>query len=131
MRARLIGCIAAMIGAPALAVSLGPLAKSGITDGSGKAFYLDLRNNETQAQDFRIDALEQDHVTPARRVTVFPSRVTLAANNGRKLFVIVSGLTAGETYSFRVCAYRPPQPTETVLARVCSKLTARRLPAGV
>lgn len=127
MYARLLSCAAAALSAPALAVGLGPLSKSGVTDGPAKAFYLDLRNPYDHSETFQSLAFEHDGETPAANVAIFPSTTTLAANGGRRLLVIARNLRPGESYTFRVCASRPPKPNETVYARVCSKLTARRI----
>ena len=131
MRVRSVGLLAALLASHALAVSLGPLEKSGTTDGPGKAFYLTLGNPEAKAARLRIEAFERDGKTVARRVSIFPPDTILGSGGTRKLLIVAQGLAPGETYTFRVCAYRPPEPKETILARVCSKLTAHRLPAGL
>ena len=121
--------IATMFGAgSALAVGLGPLDKSGVTDGPAKAFYLTLINPYPRAERFTVEPLGAFDEAPAPRVIIFPADPTVAPNRSRQLLVIVRQLAPGETYMFRVCAQRPPRPEETVHARVCSKLTARRLP---
>lgn len=114
----------------AMAVGLGPLEKSGLTDGSGKAFYLTLINPYASAERFSAEPLALTDERPAPRVIIFPAEAVVAPNRSRQLLVIVRDLAPGETYKFRVCAQRPPRPEETVHARVCSKLTARRLPAA-
>lgn len=112
----------------AFAVGLGPLEKGGLTDGPGKAFYLTLINPYPRAERFTAEPLGLTDETRAPRVVVFPAQTIVAPNRSRQLLVIVRDLQPGETYMFRVCAQRPPLPQETVHARVCSKLTARRLP---
>ena len=119
----------ALVPVSALAVGLGPLEKSGLTDGAGKAFYLTLINPYPKAERFTAEPIGLVDEQPAKRVTIFPAESVVAANRSRQLLVIVRGLAPGETYSFRVCAQRPPRPEETIHARVCSKLTARRLSA--
>ena len=111
----------------AFAVTFGPLEKSGITDGPGKAFYLTLANPYPTAERFVVDAVGQDDENPQPRVTIFPANSLLGAGIRRQLLIIIHNLSPGETYTFRVCAMRAPKPQETIHARVCSKLTARRL----
>lgn len=117
--------------ASAAAVGLGPLEKSGVTDGAGKAFYLTLINPYPRAERFTLEPHGLLDELPAPRVVIFPSAATVAPGGRRQVLVIVRHIAPGETYVFRVCAQRPPRPEESVHARVCSKLTARRLPARV
>lgn len=124
--------LALMIGVavtPATAVGLGPLRASGLTDGPGKAFYLTLSNPYPQAERFDAVALDAEVEQAAPRIVIFPSKVMVGPGVKRKLLVIVRPLEAGETYRFRVCAARHPKPEETIYARVCSTLSARRLPS--
>lgn len=118
---------AAALAAPASAVTLGPLQKSGITDGPGKAFYLSLANPYPTAERFLATAIGVDDEVAQPRVAVFPDDAMLGGGNRRQLLVIIRDLVPGETYTFRLCAMRMPKPQETIHARVCSKLTARRL----
>ena len=113
--------------APAVAVSLGPLEKSGITDGPGKAFYLTLANPYPTAERFVVEAVGVADETAQPRVTMFPRDTVLGRGSRRQLLVIVNDLAPGERFAFRVCAMRSPKPQETIHARVCSKLAARRL----
>ena len=113
--------------APAVAVGLGPLSKEGITDSDRKGFYLTVINPYPQAKTFVLTPLDTVAETPAPRVTIIPARVVIGGGANRKVLVIASALTPGERFVFRVCAEQPPQPTEIIHARVCSKLTARRI----
>jgi hypothetical protein len=124
---RLLAMIALSLSASASAVGLGPLAKQGITDGPGKAFYLTLINPYPKTERFTIDSHNVGNESPADRITIFPADTVVAANGQRQLLVIARDLAPGETRIFRVCAQRPPRAQETVHARVCSTLTARRL----
>lgn len=119
--------LAAAIAGTGFAVGLGPLSKSGITDGPQKAFYLTLINPYPQAERFTVDALETASEVKVERVLVFPNDVQVAGNHSRQLLVVVRDLQPGEQFDFRVCAQKPPAPEETVHARVCSTLMARRL----
>jgi hypothetical protein len=115
---------------PAAAVGLGPLTAEGLVDGPKKAFYLTLLNPYPTVTDFVAYAtgLTDDDAGDKARVTLFPDQARLGSGRSRRLLVIVGGLSVGETYSFRVCAQRrtPPEGI-TIHARVCSKLTARRV----
>lgn len=128
---RVIALAAALaVAAPALAIGLGPLAKDGTVIGPRKAFYLTLINSESQSVSFTASAIGYDHEDPAGRVSVFPAQVQLGGYQHRQLLVIANDLAPGETFRFRVCAERL-QPFEgtTIHARICSKLTARRVPS--
>lgn len=124
-----LGAIAAAA-APAGAVGLGPLVNQGIIDGPKKAFYLTLLNPYPQAMEFIAypAGLTDEDPAPLARVMIYPSDVTLGSARSRKLLVIASDLAVGESFTFRVCAERktPPQGIQ-IHARVCSKLTARRV----
>ncbi|MDQ8756442.1 hypothetical protein RCO27_09390 [Sphingosinicella sp. LHD-64] len=120
----------ALATAPAAGVGLGPLAKSGITDGPRKAFYLTLINPYPTATAFRAYAVGERDETAQPRVTIFPGETTLGGNANRRLLVIADDLAAGETYAFRVCAERAEPSEGLIHARVCSHLAARRLPAA-
>lgn len=120
----------ALVAAPAFAVGMGPLAKSGITDGPRKAFYLTLINPYETATGFHAYAVGNDDETPQPRVRVLPGDVTLAGGSERRLLVVADGLAPGETYHFRVCAERANTQEGMIHARVCSRLSARRLPGA-
>lgn len=124
-----LGVAVALVSAAAGAVGLGPLSKSGITDGAGKAFYLTLSNPYPTIERFHANGLMLDSELDPGRIIIFPSHVALGPQAHRQLLVIVRGLSPGERFTFRVCAARDPKPEETVYARVCSTLTAHRLPA--
>jgi hypothetical protein len=115
---------------PASAVGLGPLSKSGITDGPRKGFYLTLMNPYAAATAFRTYAIGMEDETPQPRVRILPGEtIRLGGNSQRQLLVVADGLAPGETYEFRVCAERAQPTQEMIRARVCSKLSARRLAA--
>lgn len=124
-----LALVLSLVPAAAGAVGLGPLSKSGITDGAAKAFYLTLSNPYPTMERFHANSLMTDSELDPGRVIIFPSRVALGPGGHRQLLIIVRGLAPGEHFRFRVCAGRDPKPEEIVYARVCSTLTARRLPA--
>lgn len=116
-----------LVAAPGLAVGLGPLTKEGITDSDRKGFYLTVINPYPKSETFTLTPLDATAETPAPRVSIFPARLAIGGGRTSKVLVVASGLTPRERYTFRVCAERPPLPTETLHARVCSKLTAGRV----
>jgi len=120
----------AAFAAPALAVGLGPLVKTGVTDGPAKAFYLTVINPYPTAQAFRAYAVGFEDEVPAGRVKIAPADITIGGRKSRRILVIANEMTPGESYPFRVCAERRVKQEGTIHARVCSKLTARRLPGA-
>jgi hypothetical protein len=120
----LLGLIAA---APAVAIGLGPLKKEGSTPSEAKAFYLTVINNGPTADVYRATAIGFADEVPQARVQIIPSVIPIGPNSTRRILVIARDLAPGETYAFRVCADSKPQPKESIHARVCSKLSTRRL----
>ncbi|MBX7483553.1 hypothetical protein [Qipengyuania qiaonensis] len=122
---------AAVLGAvavPALAVGMGPLEKSGITDGPAKGFYLTVLNPYGKAETFRTFPAVIGGEAEPYGVTIRPARFVLAAGRQRRVLVVVEGLDPGETRTFRVCAEKDREEG-MIHARVCSKLSARRISA--
>lgn len=121
--------LAATMGlAPAGAVGLGPLAREGATTTARKGFYLTLINPYRTAERFRFYSVGWDDEAPVDRVHIPIRTVLLGAKSQRKLLVVDTGLAPGETHRFRVCAERvEPAGKAMIHARVCSKLTARRV----
>lgn len=117
----------ALLAAPALGVGLGPLAKSGITDGPRKAFYLTLINPYPAAARFSAYAVGTADEAMQTRVSILPADATVAGRGSRRLLVIAEDMAPGETYDFRVCAARADLPEGMIHARVCSRLSARRI----
>lgn len=116
------------IGSGAGAVGLGPLTRSGVIDGPREAFMLTLFNPYEQPTEFVAYPIGRDDDAPQARVAVYPAETRLAARSTRQITVIASGLAVGETYDFRVCAQRKTPPEGIAInARVCSKLSARRI----
>ena len=123
----LLSVMASTLAAPAAAVGLGPLVKDGLTAGPAKAFYLTVINNGSNADVYRATAIGLSDELPQPRVQIFPSTVLIGGNTTRRILVIAKALEPGETYAFRVCADGKPKLGETIHARVCSKLSARRI----
>ncbi len=120
--------IAAVAFSAAGAVGLGPLANSGVTASSRKGFYLTLINPYPAQERFRLYSVEWDNENPVARVRIPINRPLLGPKSKRRILVMTTGLVLGEEHRFRVCAERvEPLGEELVHARVCSKLTARRV----
>lgn len=129
MRKRL-ACLAlaALATAPALAVGLGPLTLQGVIDGPREGFSLDLYNPYHEMTEFVLYPVAMGDETAQPRVTVLPAEVAVGAERNRRVLVIADDLAVGETYQFRVCAQRKMPPAGVMInARVCSKITARRV----
>ena len=130
-RAAVALAFAATLAVPAGAVGLGPLSKSGITDGPAKAFYLTLYNPYRARTAYAVYAIGTADETPQARVRFPVKTFALRAESGRRFMVIADGLAPGETYTFRVCAEKADDEKEPIHARVCSRITARRIGGGV
>lgn len=123
-RLALLGAIAA---APAAAVGLAPLSKQGLTDGPSKAFYLTVINPYPRVERFDLQALAPGAEAQEPAVRLIPQSVAIGGGGSRRVLVIADSIAPGTTRTFRVCAERTPLPTETIHARVCSTLSARRV----
>jgi hypothetical protein len=120
--------VLALASAPAAAVGLGPLKNQGVTASDRKGFYLTLINPYPAQQRFRLYSVEWDSEAPVPRVRIPLANTALGAKSQRRILIIDTGLAPGETHRFRVCAERVEPAGEAMIhARVCSKLTARRL----
>jgi hypothetical protein len=135
MRAAVTALAALAIAAPAFAVGLAPLSKEGVTAGPDKAFYLTVINPYSEVRAFRtyIDIPKLDGATseaavlpPEPKVTILPEVVSIKPGGQRRIMVILRDLAPGETREARVCA-ELAQQEGMIHARVCSKLSARRL----
>ncbi|HVM37705.1 MAG TPA: hypothetical protein VM265_04890 [Sphingomicrobium sp.] len=120
--------VLALVAAPAAAVGLGPLKNEGVTASERKGFYLTLINPYPTQERFRLYSVEWDSEAPVPRVRIPVASPVLGPKSQRRMLVIDTGLAPGETHRFRVCAERVDPAGEAMIhARVCSKLTARRL----
>ena len=129
LRNLVVAALAAALGlSPAAAVGLGPLTHQGATATDRKGFFLTLINPYPTAQRFRLYSVGWDNEAAVERVRSPVRLVQLGGKSQRKLLVIDTALAPGETHRFRVCAERVAPAGEAMIhARVCSKLTARRL----
>jgi P pilus assembly chaperone PapD len=110
------------------AVGLGPLSATGLTRTDRKGFYLTLINPYPSRERFRVYSVELNGEGPVARVLIPISTPLLGPKSQRRVLVVATGLAPGEEHKFRVCAERvAPAGEELIHARVCSKLTARRL----
>jgi len=120
--------IAATAFSSAGAVGLGPLSLDGVTRTDRKGFYLTLINPYPAQERFRVYSVGWDNEDPVARVRIPISTPLLGPKAQRRILVVDTGLTRGEEHKFRVCAERvAPAGQELIHARVCSKVTARRL----
>lgn len=127
-RAGLALTLAAVAAAPAGSVGLGPLNAAGITNSERKGFYLTLINPYPTQIRFRLYGVEWDSEATVARVRIPIATPVLGPNARRRLLVVDTGLVPGEEHRFRICAERADKTNEEIVhARVCSKLTARRL----
>ncbi len=119
---------AAGLASVAGAVGLGPLVHSGVTNSERKGFYLTLINPYPGRERFRLYSVGWDSEAPAGEVLIPVPQPALRGKSQRRLLVVATGLEPGEERRFRVCAERLAAAGEGIIhARVCSKLTARRL----
>lgn len=120
--------LAAGAASAASAVGLGPLVHSGVTNGERKGFYLTLINPYPSRERFRLYSVGWDSEAAVGEVLIPLSKPALRGKSQRRMLVIATGLEPGEQRRFRVCAERVAAAEEGLIhARVCSKLTARRL----
>lgn len=128
MKARWLWILLVALPTPLAAVGMGPLSKMGMTDGAEKAFWLSVMNPADQPRTFTLYALDEDW-QPLEGVDVRPKSPRIAARRQTRVLAIVRGLAPGESRVVRVCAEELFQEGQ-IHARVCSKLTARRIPAA-
>jgi len=120
--------LAAVAATSAAAVGLGPLTLQGTIDGPREGFSLELYNPYSDATDFVLYPVGMTDEVAQDRVTILPAEARLGGQRDRRILVIASDLAVGETYQFRVCAQRKTPPGGVMInARVCSKITARRV----
>lgn len=118
----------ALAAAPALAVGFGPLTADGTIDGPREGFTFELMNPYPAATGFRVYAVGPADEAVEPRVTLYPAAATLGGGRSRRVLAVADGLRPGETFHFRVCAERDDPSEDTLIhARVCSKVTARRV----
>lgn len=128
-RSILLAVVAGLAAVPASAIGLGPLSQTGLIDGPNRAFELVMFNPYQTSEHFRAYAVAADDETSQPRVSLSPESTILGSGQTRRLLVIAHDLQPGESFAFRVCAERDVPPEGIAIhARVCSKLTARRIP---
>ena len=120
--------LAALASSCAGAVGLGPLSHEGVTMSDRKGFYLTLINPYPTQERFRLYSVGLDDEASVARVRIPLAVAALGPKSQRRVLVIDTALAPGETHQFRVCAERiEPEGKALIHARVCSKLSARRL----
>ena len=127
-KAALAILMGALACSPAIAVGLGPLTHSGVTNSERKGFYLTLINPYPTQHRFRLYSIGWDDEARVDRVVIPIRNPVLGPNSRRRILVIDTGLAPGAEHKFRVCAEKIESGGEAIVhARVCSKLTARRV----
>ncbi|HEY6917099.1 MAG TPA: hypothetical protein VI381_05600 [Allosphingosinicella sp.] len=107
---------------------MGPLKKEGITDGPRKGFYLTVINPYPGAETFRAYAVGVADEMAQPRVHILPgATISIGGKQSRRILIVADDLQPGETYAFRVCAAKAEVMEGMIHARVCSKLSARRV----
>lgn len=131
MKHRLPIALALLLASPAFAVGLSPLGKDGLTAGPNKAFYLTVINPYAEPRVFTVTP--EAEATPAptealatKDIAILPATLTIAPRGQRRVMVVLRNLAPGESRTARVCAQLAKQEG-LIHARVCSKLSARRL----
>lgn len=124
------GALAAFLAIPAMAVGLAPLRKTGWTDGPAKAFWLQVSNPYAKAKQFRVYSTAIGSEAEGLADVDLPNpTIRVPAGRSRRVLVIVRELEPGESRDVRVCA-ELARKEGFINARVCSKLTARRIARG-
>ncbi len=123
---RVLAATLVLTSTAAVAVGLGPLEKSGLTASEAKGFYLTLTNPYKEPYRFRT-FVDPDSPGAGDRVTILPEVALMAPESNRKILVVVRDLVPGEQFDVRVCAERIESKEVVIHARVCSKLSARRV----
>ncbi|MGB3723039.1 MAG: hypothetical protein WA979_09500 [Pacificimonas sp.] len=94
-----------------------------------KGFYLTVINPYDLPQRFAIRALDWQNEKEIANVQIHPNNAVVRANGKRRVLVIFTDLPRGEETRARICAQLDRNPEGVAIeARVCSKLTARRMP---
>ena len=117
------------IAAPALAQSLSPLEKSGLTPSDRKAFRLQVGNPYERRMTFALLPMLPVYATSAKGVVVKPAELTLAPGITRNIIVTFEIDPAKKERTIALCVM-PAALDGPILPRVCGRYTGRMAGAG-
>lgn len=112
------------IAAPALAQSLSPLEKSGLTPSDRKAFRLQVGNPYERRMTFSLLPMLPDYETSAKGVVIKPAELTLAPGITRNIIVTFDIDPAKKERTIALCVM-PKAMDGPILPRVCGLYTGR------
>lgn len=112
------------IAAPALAQSLSPLEKSGMTPSDKKAFRLQVGNPYDHKMTFVLVPLMPDYQTPIDGVVVKPAKLTMAPGFTRPVIVTFEIDPTKKERTIALCVM-PKAVDGPILPRVCGLYTGR------
>ncbi len=117
------------IAAPALAQSLSPLEKSGLTPSDKKAFRLQVGNPYDRKMTFVLVPLLPDYQTPIDGVVVKPAKLTMAPGFSRPVIVTFEIDPTKKERTIALCVM-PAALDGPILPRVCGLYTGRMAGRG-
>lgn len=125
----LLAVLGLAVVSPALAQSLSPLEKSGLTPSDRKAFRLQVGNPYDHKMTFELVALLPDYQTPTDGVVIKPARLTMAPGFTRPVIVTFDIDPAKKERTIALCV-TPAALDGPILPRVCGRYTGRMAGRG-
>lgn len=116
-------------GAPALAQSLSPIEKDGITPSDRKAFRLQVGNPYDRRMTFVLVPMQPDYVTPADGARLSTTRLTMAPGFSRPVIFTFDIDPKLRERTIALCVM-PEALDGPILPRVCGLYTGRMAGAG-
>lgn len=127
--AALGAALALTLATPALAQSLSPLEKTGVTPSDRKAFRLTVGNPYAKRMTFELVPMQADYLTPAKNVVVNYPTLTMAPGFTRQVIVTFDIDPARKERTIALCVM-PKAIDGPILPRVCGLYTGRMAGAG-
>ena len=121
--------LTALMAAPAIAQSLSPLEKSGMTPSDRKAFRLTVGNPYERRMTFVLVPLLPDYETPTDGVVVKPAELTMAPGFSRPVIVTFDIDPAKKERTIALCVM-PKAIDGPIMPRVCGRYTGRMAGRG-
>jgi hypothetical protein len=112
------------IAAPAIAQSLSPLEKTGVTPSDRKAFKLTVGNPYKTRMTFVMVPMAPDYQTPIDGVTIRPAELTMAPQFSRQVIVTFDIDPKKKERTIALCVM-PKALDGPILPRVCGRYTGR------